>query len=93
MSEEKVYPVYPNFAKDAWIDNDKYLAMYDQSVNDPEGFWGKEGLCVDWIKPFTRVKNTSFDSLVRRRYPERLCELPRSSPGNPWRSSRHYLGG
>jgi acetyl-CoA synthetase len=61
MSEEKVYPVYPNFVKDAWIDNDKYLAMYEQSVTDPEAFWGKEGLCVDWIKPFTRVKNTSFD--------------------------------
>ncbi len=44
------------------FDNDKYLAMYDQSVKDPQAFWGKEGLCIDWIKPFTKVKNTSFDS-------------------------------
>ncbi len=35
--------------------------MYQQSVSDPEGFWGEHGKIVDWIKPFTQVKNTSFD--------------------------------
>ncbi|MEH6649269.1 MAG: acetate--CoA ligase [Motiliproteus sp.] len=61
MSEVKTYPIYPNFAKDAWIDSDKYEEMYAQSVNDPEGFWGEQGHCIDWIKPYTKVKNTSFD--------------------------------
>jgi len=38
----------------------RYDAMYRESVADPEGFWGREGKRIDWIKPYTRVKNTSF---------------------------------
>ncbi|SMR73313.1 acetyl-CoA synthetase [Marinobacterium sediminicola] len=61
MSEQKVYPVDPAFAAKAHIDNDAYLAMYEQSINDPETFWGEQGKRLDWFKPYTRVKNTSFD--------------------------------
>jgi acetyl-CoA synthetase len=35
--------------------------MYAQSIQDPEGFWGEHGKRLDWIKPYSRVKNTSFD--------------------------------
>ena len=58
---ENVYPVPTDVASHALIDNDAYLSMYKQSVEDPEGFWGEHGKRVDWIKPFTIVKNTSFD--------------------------------
>ena len=34
--------------------------MYAQSVRDPEGFWGDHGKRIDWIKPYTWVKRTSF---------------------------------
>ncbi|WP_274872897.1 acetate--CoA ligase, partial [Serratia marcescens] len=34
---------------------------YQQSVQDPEAFWGEHGKILDWIKPYTKVKNTSFD--------------------------------
>jgi acetyl-CoA synthetase len=61
MSEVKVYPVVPEFAAKAHIDNAKYQAMYDQSVNDPDAFWGEQGKRLDWFTPYTRVKNTSFD--------------------------------
>jgi acetyl-CoA synthetase len=61
MSEEKVYPVDPAFAANAHIDAEKYKAMYEQSVNDPETFWGEQGKRLDWFKPYTKVKNTSFD--------------------------------
>ncbi len=44
----------------AHADREKYDAMYRQSVEDPEGFWAEHGKRVDWIKPFTKVKNTSF---------------------------------
>ncbi|MGY8871090.1 MAG: acetate--CoA ligase [Pseudomonadales bacterium] len=54
---EKVYPVSPDVA----IDNATYEAMYEQSINDPDTFWGKEGKRLDWFKPYTKVKNTSFD--------------------------------
>ena len=38
----------------------KYDEMYAQSVNDPDGFWGEHGKRIDWIKPYNKVKNTSF---------------------------------
>ena len=59
-TETHIYPVSENLAKSAWIDNDKYQAMYDKSQNDPEGFWAEEGKRIDWIKPYSTVKNTSF---------------------------------
>ncbi|MCB1504082.1 MAG: acetate--CoA ligase [Hyphomicrobiaceae bacterium] len=58
---EKVYPVPAEWKSRAWVDNDKYLEMYNRSVSDPEGFWGEMGKRLDWIKPYTKVKNTSFD--------------------------------
>ncbi len=44
----------------AHVDAALYEEMYAASVNDPEGFWGREGMRLDWIKPYTKVKNTSF---------------------------------
>ena len=57
---DKIYPVPASSAARAWIDETKYKAMYDRSVKDPEGFWADAGKNVDWIKPYTRAKNTSF---------------------------------
>jgi acetyl-CoA synthetase len=39
-----------------------YKKSYDLSINNPEKFWGEEGLRLSWIKPYTKVKNTSFDA-------------------------------
>ena len=58
---DKVYNVPAEWASRAFIDNEKYLAMYKRSVEDPNGFWGEAGKRIDWIKPYTRVKNTSYD--------------------------------
>jgi acetyl-CoA synthetase len=59
MSDE-LFPVSADFAKKAWVDAAKYQAMYDKSIADPVGFWGEHGKRVDWIKPFTKVKDVSF---------------------------------
>ena len=48
------------FASNAHIDAATYEEMYAASVNDPEAFWGEHGKRVDWIKPYTKVKDTSF---------------------------------
>ena len=45
----------------ALIDAAGYAARYAASVSDPEGFWGEAGKRLDWIRPYGRVKNTSFD--------------------------------
>jgi acetyl-CoA synthetase len=57
----KTYPVAPDWRQRAYIDNAKYLELYAWSVADPESFWAEQARHIDWIKPFTRVKNTSFE--------------------------------
>ncbi|MBE8183107.1 MAG: acetate--CoA ligase [Candidatus Portiera sp.] len=59
MSDIK-YPIDPAFAKEALIDQDKYLKMYQESVDDPDSFWRQHGKRLHWSKPYTKVKNTSF---------------------------------
>ncbi|MEP0408321.1 acetate--CoA ligase [Roseibium sp.] len=58
---DNVFPVPAEVAERAHVDNAKYLEMYKQSVENPEGFWGEHGKRVDWINPYTKVKNTSYD--------------------------------
>ena len=57
---DKIYPPSPEFVAQAHADRAKYDAMYAESVSDPEGFWGREGRRLDWIKPYSKVKNTTF---------------------------------
>jgi acetyl-CoA synthetase len=61
MSSAKVYNVPAQWAGKAWVDAATYEAMYKRSVQDPNGFWGEHGRRIDWVKPYTKVKNTSFD--------------------------------
>jgi len=65
MSEHKAYKVETvkvpkEWKKRAFIDKDEYEKLYGRSVEKPDKFWGKEGKRLDWIKPYTRVKDTSF---------------------------------
>lgn len=60
MSDPK-FPPADEFVKSAHISKEKYEAMYATSVSDPDGFWGEVGKRLDWITPYTKVKNTSFD--------------------------------
>ncbi|MGR3703768.1 MAG: acetate--CoA ligase [Paracoccaceae bacterium] len=59
-STEALYAPSAAFAAQAHITADRYKAMYDASIKDPEGFWAEHGKRIDWIKPYTKVKNTSF---------------------------------
>lgn len=56
----KTYPPTAQFAKTAHADADVYEKMYADSMADPDAFWGEHGKRIDWIKPYTKVKNTSF---------------------------------
>jgi acetyl-CoA synthetase len=58
----KLYPVNPSFAAAARLRHDDYTRLYAESVNDPEGFWGRIGQRLDWIKPPTKIKDVSFDA-------------------------------
>ncbi|SFK68705.1 AMP-binding protein, partial [Shimia haliotis] len=54
------FPPSDELAENAHITAARYASMYAASINDPEGFWAEHGKRVDWIKPFTKVKNASF---------------------------------
>ena len=60
MTENVVVPVPGDWAKKAWVDNAKYLEMYQQSIDDPEAFWGEHGKRLDWMKPYTKVKDVDY---------------------------------
>jgi acetyl-CoA synthetase len=65
MSLEQVFEVTEAWAKSALINSDKYKKMYEESIKDPETFWSKEAKRIDWIKPFQKVKDCSFNSPVK----------------------------
>ena len=60
MTTSSTYPPSKDVAAKAHIDAAKYEEMYAASINDPETFWGEHGKRLDWIKPYTKVKNTDF---------------------------------
>ncbi|HVA14994.1 MAG TPA: acetate--CoA ligase, partial [Stellaceae bacterium] len=64
MSDTSVFPVPSTLASSAWINQAKYSKLYEESIADPAKFWGEQGKRLQWMKPYTKVKNTSFDGDV-----------------------------
>ena len=60
MSESMI-PVPEEWKNRAFMTKAQYEAAYAESVRDPDGFWGQEARRLDWLKPFTKVKNVSWD--------------------------------
>lgn len=57
----EIYPVPEQFVKTARTNEQEYFERYQQSVDDPDTFWAEAAKKLEWIKPFSQVKNTSFD--------------------------------
>lgn len=57
---ERIVPVRDEWSARSHLDADAYREMYEASVSDPEAFWGEHGKRIDWMRPYTRVKDTSF---------------------------------
>lgn len=62
------FPPPESVAKSAWVDAAGYARMYEQSIKDPEAFWGEQGKRLDWIRPYTHVKDVSFTGDVHIRW-------------------------
>ena len=60
MSQIHKHTIPANIADRCLINPQQYEAMYQQSINVPDTFWGEQGKILDWIKPYQKVKNTSF---------------------------------
>ena len=56
-----IHKVPEDFAALAHLRQADYQRLYQESVKDPNGFWARMGRRIDWIQPYTKVKDTSFD--------------------------------
>jgi acetyl-CoA synthetase len=63
MSGRTVIPISTH-AQLGKIREDDYFRLYRESLADPDRFWGEHGKRIDWIKPFTKVRNASFEGDV-----------------------------
>ncbi|MGE3179138.1 MAG: acetate--CoA ligase [Vicinamibacterales bacterium] len=63
-----LFPVPDSFKNNAWIDEAKYREMYKRSIENPEAFWAEQAKRLDWIAPWTKVKNTSYTGDVQIRW-------------------------
>jgi acetyl-CoA synthetase len=68
MTDNSFFPVKPEIAATAHVNAEAYARMYEQSVKDPEGFWGEQGKRLDWIKPYSKVKDVNFNDDVHIRW-------------------------
>ena len=60
MSQVHKHPIAASVAERCLINPEQYQSDYQLSVTDPDAYWGKQGKILDWIKPYQKVKNTSF---------------------------------
>jgi len=68
MSNTTLFPVPPSVARNAWVDEAGYFRMYEASLADPGTFWAEQAKRLHWMKPFTKVKDTSFTGDVHIRW-------------------------
>ena len=61
MSNSPAYPVTDEFASQANLSPEKYQKMYSESVTNPDLFWKKHGKRIDWFKPYSVVKDVSWN--------------------------------
>ena len=61
MSADCLYPVPQSFADHALIHEARYQQLYQASISDPEAFWAEQATRIDWMRPFSKVKQSSFD--------------------------------
>ncbi|MCH8113487.1 MAG: acetate--CoA ligase [Proteobacteria bacterium] len=67
-SSKSLRPVPKAWAEKAWCDDAKYKEMYRRSIEDPDGFWDEAARRLEWIKPWDRVKNSTFEGEVSIRW-------------------------
>ncbi len=63
-----VFPVPEAVARAAHCDAAKYRAMYQRSIDDPDGFWAEQAQRLDWVRAPSRIKNVDFDDNARIRW-------------------------
>ena len=60
MSDNLIFDVPADISANALVDDAKYQQMYAASIDNPEQFWGDHGKRLDWMRPYSKVKNTHY---------------------------------
>ena len=96
MSE--LFPVPEAVAKASHADNDRYLEMYQRSIDEPEAFWAEQAKRLDWVTFPTKIKDVDYADNARIRwYEDGILNVSANCIdrhlATPRRSDRHSLGG
>ena len=62
MNTNTVFNIKPQWVKDALINKNDYENIYEKSIQDNENFWKQQGQRIDWIKPYTKIKDVKYSS-------------------------------
>ena len=60
MSKDTILEVAKSYQGKAYLDNDAYLKLYEESIRDPEGFWGRQADRLDWSRKWDRVLDWDY---------------------------------
>ena len=55
-----IYKTPSNYASEVLVDKEEYAKMYNESINDSEGFWEKHSKRINWIKPYSKIKDVKY---------------------------------
>ena len=61
MNNKNLYAPSSDIIKNSHINKAEYEKMYEESITAPEKFWEKHGKRIDWIKPYTKIRNVSYN--------------------------------
>ena len=61
MSENRTFPPSDEGASQAHINIQGYEKAYAESISDPDAFWAEHGKRIDWIQPYTKISDVSYD--------------------------------
>ena len=59
-SKDLIFKVPKKWARNAYVDKNQYNKKYNLSIKNNEDFWAKEGKRIDWIKPYTKIKDVKY---------------------------------
>ena len=60
MSDNELFKVSDEWSSSSLVDSQKYIDWYQNSFDNNEEFWNEHGKRIDWIKPYSKVKNVNY---------------------------------
>ena len=62
MSSDKIFKIKQEWSKNAIVSKTSYENLYEESITDNENFWKKHGQRIEWVKPYSKIKDVKYSS-------------------------------